>query len=146
MKLKPFRPVYDELSVSFGNPAPDPHGDNHVPGKLHCGRDGLELQFKASDRAFRKNEPLCVPFEYSEVERVEPVSRRFRPKDLVFQTRSPEKPDDLSGASVGRADLRVLPASRRDASNVAELIRFRRSGAFVTGSDLGRHGLREGET
>jgi hypothetical protein len=135
--------VYDELSVSFENPATDPLGYNHVEGKLYCGRDAVELQFKVRDRAFRKNEPRRVPFEYSEVERVEYLSRWFRPKILVFQTRSPEKLADFPGASVGRAELLVLPASRRDASKVAELIRFRQSEAFVTESDERLHRLRE---
>jgi hypothetical protein len=135
--------VYDELSVSFENPATDPLGYNHVEGKLYCGRDAVELQFKVKDRAFRKSEPRRVPFEYSEVERVEYVSRWFRPKILVFQTRSPEKLADFPGASVGRAELMVLPASRRDASKVAELIRFRQSEAFVTESDERLQRLRE---
>src|SRR5690606_15232676 len=38
--------VYDELSVSFDNPATDPLGHNPVEGKLYCGRDAIELQFK----------------------------------------------------------------------------------------------------
>ncbi len=135
--------MYDELSVSFENPATDPLGYNHVEGKLYCGRDAVELQFKVRDRAFRKNEPRRVPFEYSEVERVEYLSRWFRPKILVLQTRSPEKLADFPGASVGRAELLVLPASRRDASKVAELIRFRQSEAFVTESDERLHRLRE---
>ncbi len=135
--------MYDELSVSFENPATDPLGYNHVEGKLYCGRDAVELQFKVRDRAFRKSEPRCVPFEYAEVERVEYVSRWFRPKILVFQTRSPEKLSDFPGASVGRAELMVLPASRRDASKVAELIRFRQSEAFVTESDQRLQRLRE---
>ncbi len=135
--------MYDELSVSFENPATDPLGYNHVEGKLYCGRDAVELQFKVKDRAFRKSEPRRVPFEYSEVERVEYVSRWFRPKILVFQTRSPEKLADFPGASVGRAELMVLPASRRDASKVAELIRFRQSEAFVTESDERLQRLRE---
>lgn len=143
MKSKPIRPVYDELSVSFDNPATDPPGYSPLSGKLDCGRDAVELQFKVRDRAFHKSEPLRVPFGYSEVERVESVSRWFRPKILAFQTRSPEKLADFPGASVGRADHLVLPASRRDASKVAERIRFRQSEAFVTESDLQRHCLRE---
>jgi len=135
--------VYDELSVSFENPANDPLGYNHVEGKLYCGRDALELQFKLRDRAFHKSETQCVPFAYSEVERVEYVSRWFRPKILVFQTRSPEKLAEFPGASVGRVDLWVLPSSRRDASKVAELIRFRQSEAFVTESEERLDRLRE---
>lgn len=127
--------MYDELSVSFENPATDPMGYDHVEGKLYCGRDRIELQFKPRDRAFRKSETFAVPFEYAEVEKVEYHSGWFRPRILVFQTRSPEKLADFPGASVGRAELQVIRSSRRDASKVAALIRFKQSEAFLAESE-----------
>ncbi len=127
--------MYDELSVSFENPATDPLGYNHVEGKLYCGRDAVELQFKTRDRAFRKAEPTTVPFDYAEVEKVEYFAGWFRPKRLVLHTRSPEKLSGFPGASVGRVELNVLPASQRDAAKVADLIRFRQSEAFVAESE-----------
>lgn len=127
--------MYDELSVSFENPATDPLGYNHVEGKLYCGRDAVELQFKVRERAFRKTEPVRVSFDYAEVERVEYHSGWFQPKILVFQTRCPEKLDEFPGASVGRVELMVLRSSRRDAAKVADLIRFRQSEAFVAESE-----------
>jgi len=127
--------VYDELSVSFENPPTDPLGYNHVEGKLYCGRDAVELQFKTRDRAFRRSESTSVAFDYAEVERVEYVSKWFRPKVLVFQTRSPAKLDGFPGASVGRVELQVIASSLRDASKVAELIRFKQSEAFVAESE-----------
>lgn len=136
-------PVYDELSVSFENPATDPLGYNHVEGKLYCGRDAVELQFKMRDRAFRKSELHRVAFDYAEVERVEYLSRWFRPKILVFQTRSPEKLGLFPGASVGRAELLVSPESRRSAAKVEALIRFRQSEAFVVESEARLDRLRE---
>jgi len=138
--------VYDELSVSFENPATDPLGYDHVEGKLYCGRDAVELQFKVRDRAFRKGNALVVPFTYAEVERVEYLSKWFRPKVLVFQTRCPEKLDDFPGASVGRVELQVIEASRRDAAKVADLIRYRQSEAFVSESESRLSRLRDGES
>ncbi|MBL9159564.1 MAG: hypothetical protein JNJ70_18925 [Verrucomicrobiales bacterium] len=138
--------MYDELSVSFENPATDPLGYDHVEGKLYCGRDAVELQFKVRDRAFRKGNALVVPFTYAEVERVEYLSKWFRPKVLVFQTRCPEKLDDFPGASVGRVELQVIEASRRDAAKVADLIRYRQSEAFVSESESRLSRLRDGES
>ncbi len=132
--------MYDELSISFENPATDPLGHNEVEGKLYCGRDAVELQFKAKDRSFRKGESIVVPFDYAEVEKVDYISRWFRPKRLVFQTRSPDKLAGFPGASVGRVELHVVASSRRDAAKVADLIRFKQSEAFVAESEsrLGR--------
>lgn len=138
--------MYDELSVSFENPATDPLGYDHVEGKLYCGRDAVELQFKVRDRAFRKGNALVVPFTYAEVERVEYLSKWFRPKVLVFQTRCPEKLDGFPGASVGRVELQVIEASRRDAAKVADLIRYRQSDAFVSESESRLSRLRDGES
>ncbi len=138
--------MYDELSVSFENPATDPLGYDHVEGKLYCGRDAVELQFKVRDRAFRKGNALVVPFTYAEVERVEYFSKWFRPKVLVFQTRCPEKLDGFPGASVGRVELQVIEASRRDAAKVADLIRYRQSEAFVSESESRLSRLRDGES
>lgn len=138
--------MYDELSVSFENPATDPMGYDHVEGKLYCGRDRIELQFKPRDRAFRKSETFAVPFEYAEVEKVEYHSGWFRPRILVFQTRSPEKLADFPGASVGRAELQVIRSSRRDASKVAALIRFKQSEAFLAESESRLDRLRSSDS
>jgi hypothetical protein len=138
--------VYDELSVSFANPATDPLGYDHVEGKLYCGRDAVELQFKVRDRAFRKSPATVVPFEYAEVEKVEYHSKWFRPKVLVFQTRCPEKLDGFPGASVGRVELQVIDGSKRDAAKVAALIRYKQSEAFVSESESRLSRLREGDS
>ncbi len=137
--------MYDELSVSFENPATDPLGYNHVEGKLYCGRDSVELQYKTRERAFRKSGAVAVAFDYAEVERVEYFSKWFRPKILVFQTRSPAKLDGFPGTSVGRVELRVIPASRRDAAKVADLIRYKQSLAFVAESESRLDRLRSQE-
>jgi len=123
--------VYDELSVSFENPATDAMGYDKVEGKLYCGRDDIRLQFKREDRAFRKSEPQTVEIEYGEVEKVEFISRWFQPKRLVFETRSPEKLAEFPGAGVGKLALYVTDESKRDARKVAGLIRFRQSEAFL---------------
>jgi hypothetical protein len=135
--------VYDELSVSFENPATDPLGHDHVAGKLYCGRDAVELQFKVKDRAFRKNESTTVRFLYSEVEQVQLVVRWFRPRILIFQTRSPEKLDSFPGSKVGLVELQVIPASVGEARKVADLIRFKQSEAFVAESEERLNRLRE---
>lgn len=127
--------MYDELSISFENPATDAMGYEHVEGKLYCGRDKVELQFKQKDRAFRKNETHTVEFGYGEVEKVEFISRWFRPKILIFQTRSPEKLDSFPGANVGRVELQVISDSVKDARKVAQLIEFKQSEAFVEESE-----------
>lgn len=138
--------MYDELSVSFENPATDPLGYDHVEGKLYCGRDRVELQFKVRDRAFRKTPATVVPFDYAEVEKVEYHSRWFRPKILVFQTRSPDKLDGFPGASVGRVELQVIDVSRKDAAKVADLIRFKQSEAFVSESESRLSRLRQNDS
>ena len=110
-------------------------GYEHVEGKLYCGRDSVQLQFKLKDRAFKKNESQTVTFDYGEVEKVEFISRWFRPKVLVFLTRSPEKLDQFPGASVGRVELTVIDESIKDARKVAGLIDFKQSEAFVVESE-----------
>lgn len=127
--------MYDELSVSFENPATDPLGYDHVVGKLYCGRDAVELQFKVKDRAFRKTDPVVVPFEYGEVERVQYQAKWFRPAILIFETRSPEKLSEFPGVHVGRIKLTVDKVSREDAKRVASLIDFKQSEAFVAESE-----------
>ncbi len=132
--------MYDELSVSFENPATDAMGYDRVGGKLYCGRDDIRLQFKREDRAFRKSEPQTIAIGYGEVESVEYVSKWFQPKRLVFETRSAEVVADFPGGGVGKLDLYVTDDSKRDARKVADLIRFRQSEAFLEESEerLGR--------
>jgi len=135
--------VYDELSISFENPATDPLGYDHVAGKLYCGRDAVELQFRVKDRAFRKNESITVPFTYAEVELVQLVVRWFRPRVLVFQTRCPDKLDGFPGSKVGRVELHVIATSINEARKVADLIRFKQSEAFVAESEERLNRLRD---
>ncbi|MCH1408658.1 MAG: hypothetical protein L7V87_06485 [Verrucomicrobiales bacterium] len=123
---------FDELSVSFENPATDAMGYNAVQGKLYCGVDQVQIQFKQKDRAFRKGETTTVDFDYGEVETTELISRWLRPKILVFATRSPEKLDEFPGAKVGRVELRILPESIANAKKVEGLIDFKQSEAFLT--------------
>ncbi len=135
--------VYDELSISFDNPATDSMGYDHVSGKLYCGRDQLELQFKVKDRAFRKNEIRTVIFEYSEVESIEVLSRWFRPKRLIFQTPKAERLEDFPGAQVGRIELQVLRASSESAEKISALIQYKQSEAFLAESETRLNQLRE---
>tara|TARA_R110002096_G_scaffold140901_2_gene295592 strand:+ start:996 stop:1409 length:414 start_codon:yes stop_codon:yes gene_type:complete len=127
--------VYDELSISFDNPATDALGYQHVSGKLFCGRDQMELQFKERDRAFRKSETQVISFDYGEIERVRFISKWFRPKFLVLSTRSPEKIAAFPGTEVGLVELRVSRDSIKDAKRVKSLIEFRQSEAFVEESE-----------
>lgn len=127
--------MFDELSVSFENPATDAMGYEAVQGKLFCGLEKVELQFKEKDRAFRRNETITIEFDYGEIEKVEFVSRWFRPKILVFQPRSPERLSEFPGTDVGRVELQVLAGSVRDAKRVTELIRFRQSEALLERSE-----------
>ncbi len=127
--------MYDELSVSFENPAADAMGYQHIYGKLLCRRDRLELQFKEKDRAFRKSDTHTVKFTYGEVERVEYVSKWFHSKSLVLQTRSPEKLEMFPGGEVGRVELQVVRGSVRHAKRVKALIEYRQSEAFVEESE-----------
>lgn len=129
--------------MQFENPADDPLGYNHVEGKLTCGRDEVELHFRQRDRAFRKGETHTVVFGYGEIEKIQYQPRWFRPKLLVFQTRSPRKLDDFPGASVGRVNLHVVPASRGDAAKLESLVELRQSEAFVLESEERLRRLRE---
>lgn len=129
------RNVQDELSVYFENPATDSMGYNQVEGKLYCGRDKVQLQYKQKDRAFKKNSPEVIEFEYSEVYEVEYISRLFRPKLLVFKTRSPEKLKKFPGAKVGKVQLRVTKAALEDARRAQIFIEYRQSEDHLKDAD-----------
>ncbi len=118
---------------------------SHVSGKVYCGREHLELQFKLKDRAFRKSETQTVRFDYAEIEKAEFMTGWFRPKILVFQTRSPEKLDGFPGSQVGRIELLVAGRSVTEARKVSELIRFKQSEAFLAESEARLNRLREDE-
>jgi|TARA_B100001093_G_C26782655_1_gene995314 hypothetical protein len=132
--------VYDELSVSFENPATDAMGYQHIEGKLYCGRDWLESQFKEKDRSFRKGDTTVVRFDYREIESAEFISEWLQPKFLILQTRSPEKLDKFPGADVSRVELQVTRGSIKHAKRVADPIEFRQSESFLEESEdrLGR--------
>lgn len=121
--------VFDEISVSFENPAADAMGYDAVKGKLLCRADDLVLQFKQKDRAFRKNPLLTVSFEYGEIESVEFHSKWFQPKRLVLQTSAAEKLTDFPGAGVGIVDLFLEKESISQAKKVSGLVEFRKSEA-----------------
>lgn len=118
---------------------------SHVSGKVYCGREHLELQFKLKDRAFRKSETQTVRFDYAEIEKAEFMTGWFRPKILVFQTRSPEKLDGFPGSQVGRIELLVAGRSVTEARKVSELIRFKQSEAFLAESEARLNRLRGDE-
>jgi|GEM_PF-474621 len=135
--------VPEELSVYFKNPATDPLGYNQVEGKLYCGRDEVQLQFKQKDSAFKKISPVVIEFAYSEIYDVEYVSKWLRPKILLFKTRSPEKLKDFPGAEVGRVQLRVIRAAREDARRAQVFIEYRQSEAYLRDSDARWSDLRD---
>ena len=110
-------------------------GYNQVEGKLYCGREKVELQYKQKDRAFKKNEPIVIEFEYSEVYEMEYLSRWFRPRLLVFRTRSPEKLKEFPGANVGKVQLRVTKAAREDARRAQVFIEYMQSEDYLKESD-----------
>ncbi len=110
-------------------------GYQHIQGKLYCGRDWLELQYKEKDRAFRKSDTTVVRFDYGEVETAEYISKWFQPKFLILQTRSPEKLEEFPGADVGRVELQVMRESIKHAKQVAALIEYHQSEAFLDESE-----------
>jgi len=142
--ISPFYPnpgpvsLFEEISVPFANPPIDPLGYDAVEGKLTCGHDRIDLHFKQRDRAFRKNPNLVASFDYGEVEKIELVSRWFRPKTLVVQVRAPEKLSDFPGAGVGRVDLRLLPGAQAEALKAIHLVEFRRTEAALDSSERRR--------
>ena len=127
--------ITDELSIDFKNPAADALGYEGVQGKLRCQRDEVELQFDQDDRAFRKIPVVVRQIPYSEVESVEYIDRWFRPKLLIFKTRSPEYLDGFPGGEVGKVTLNVCRQSRKDAARLASLLEFKQSEAFLQESD-----------
>ena len=133
----------DELSVYFENPAADAMGYDQVEGRLFCGRDKVELQFKQKDRAFRKNENRVLEFDYSEVGKVDFLSGWFRPKILVFQARVQEKLEGFPGADVGRVALHVTKESRDEARKAAAFIEYRQSEAYLRESHERMSGARD---
>ncbi len=127
--------IGEELAIYFENSARDALGYEHVEGCLRLGRDGVELVFDEKDRAFRKTPAQTVHFTYLEVSRLMWVSRWFRPKHLIFQTRTPERLADFPGVEAGRVDLFVTAESRADAAKAPALLEFRRSEALLAESD-----------
>ncbi|MEM6917133.1 MAG: hypothetical protein AAF491_11260 [Verrucomicrobiota bacterium] len=123
--------VFDEISVSFENPALDAMGYNSVAGKLSCQKNELILQFKQKDRAFRKNPLFTVSFLYDEIELIEFHSRWFQPKRLVFQTSAAEKLKDFPGAGVGSVELFLERGSISQAKKIVGLVEFRKSEASL---------------
>lgn len=134
--------MFDELSISFENAAMDSLGYDHVEGKLYCGRDGIELQFKMRDRAFRKSEMQVISCSYNEVEKAEYQEGWFRAKILVLQIHSADKLITFPGASVGRVELEVCRSSRKDARKVADFILFKQSEASVADAESRLNALR----
>lgn len=127
--------VFDELSVSFENPAGDAMGYDAVEGKLICEADAVVLQFKQKDRAFRKNPILTARFDYLEIESVEFLSKWFQAKRLIFRTSAAAKLDSFPGANVGKVDLFVCRESVAAAKKVAARIDFRQSEARLSASE-----------
>ena len=127
--------ITDELSIDFKNPAADALGYEGVQGKLRCQRDEVELQFDQDDRAFRKIPVEVRPIPYSQVESVEYIDRWFRPKLLIFKTKSPEYLDGFPGGEVGKITLNVCRQSRKNAARLASLLEFKQSEAFLEESN-----------
>lgn len=119
--------MFEEISISFENPATDPMGFGAVTGKLSCLRDCVRLQFKEKDRAFRKNETQTVDLEYSEIENLELIARWFRPVLFILETRALEKLDDFPGSQVGRVEMMLPKSSRQSAKKMINLIEFQKS-------------------
>lgn len=123
--------ITDELSIDFKNPAADAMGYEGVQGKLRCQRDEVELQFDQDDRAFRKIPVVVRQIPYSELESVEYIDRWFRPKLLIFKTKSPEYLDGFPGGEVGKITLNVCRQSRKNAARLASLLEYKQSEAFL---------------
>jgi hypothetical protein len=127
--------ITDELSIDFKNPATDALGYEGVQGKLRCQRNEVELQFDQDDRAFRKIPVEVRQIPYSQVESVEYIDRWFRPKLLIFKTKSPEHLDGFPGGEVGKVTLNVCRHSRKDAARLASVLEFKQSEAFLEESN-----------
>ena len=127
--------ITDELSIDFKNLAADAMGYEGVQGKLRCQHDEVELQFDQDDRAFRKIPVVVREIPYSQVESVEYIDRWFRPKLLIFKTKSPEYLDGFPGGEVGKVTLNICRQSRKDAARLASLLDFKQSEAFLEESN-----------
>lgn len=127
--------MFEEISISFENPATDPMGFGAVTGKLSCLRDSVRLQFKEKDRAFRKNETQTVDLDYSEIETLELVAKWFRPVLFVLETRALEKLDVFPGSKVGRVEMFIPKSSKAVAKKMMNLITFQKSERFLIDSE-----------
>ena len=127
--------ITDELSIDFKNPAADAMGYEGVQGKLRCQHDEVELQFDQDDRAFRKIPVVVRQIPYAQLESVEYIDRWFRPKLLVFKTKSPDYLDGFPGGEVGKVTLKVCRQSRKDAARLASLLEYKQSEAFLEESN-----------
>lgn len=136
--------IFEELSVSFENPATDAMGYDAVEGKLICAEEAVQIHFKQKDRAFRKNPTATIEFAYDEVEKLTLVSRWFRPPEIVFETFVADRLSGFPGAGVGRVDLQIIDASKKEVRKLIELFRFRQSEQRLLRSDDRLRGERGG--
>lgn len=127
--------MFEELSITFENPATDPMGHGEVSGRLTCLRDSLRLQFKQKDRAFRKHETRVVDFEYREIVKLEVESKWFRPARALLETRSMEKLEDFPGGEVGRIEMFLEKSSVDVARKMVGVIDFQRSEELLAESE-----------
>lgn len=121
----------DELSIYFDNPATDPLGKESVEGQIVCNHEAVTIRFKLKDRAFRKNEPMLIRFEYSEIESVTFASGFFVSPKLTLRTRDTDKLNEFPGADVAKAIFQVLKESRKEAGKVAEFVEYRQSEIYL---------------
>ena len=121
----------DEISIFFDNPATDPLGKESVEGQIICSHEAVTIHFKQKDRAFRKNEPGVIRFEYSEIESVAFTSGFFVSPKLTLRTRGSDQLDEFPGAEVGRVVFQVLKESRKDAGRLAEFVEYRQSEIYL---------------
>lgn len=130
--MSEFLSVFDELSISFENPAGDAMGYDAVEGKLLCQQERVLLQFKRKDRAFRKNPIQEAMFSYPEVEEIEFISKWFQPKRIIFRTTASEKLADFPGSNVGKVELFVCRDSVKQAKRIRTVIDYRKSEVRLT--------------
>ncbi len=124
----------EEVSIYFDNPATDPLGHEHVEGRLFFGEQGISLDFKVKDRAFRKGEAGSIAFGYEDIESIRFTRRFLGPRILTLGLRSAVILEPFPGAEVGKARLHVTSASGEEAKKVESLVEYRKSEAYLSAS------------
>lgn len=121
--------LIDPVSINFTIPATDHLGKNAVVGKVRFLADRVELNSRYKGNVFRGEEEKLVTIElpYSEIENVEVIKGWFGIKRIILSIGDPQKVKELPGILMGKLEMYVEKASKKEAKKLKHLVDFKRS-------------------